>query len=355
MELQKQIQYLQALHASELFERLKEARPEDLAAFQEWCGRSSIHVSEFLEIAWADHVLDELDPHREIDVDALLSKVNPAATPWPSERVSHEARDRQTVSRTRRLWLSGIAAVSALCALGLGLHVRGGFAEDAFATQIGEQRTVELGDSSRVTLNTDSAIRVDFSRKTRRVELRHGEAVFKVARDAARPFRVLTRNGIVQAIGTEFNVYDRPDGTDVVVLEGHVLLMARAADSSQIESPSQHLVAGEEARIAFDGSIHKAEHADLARVLAWSKRRLKFDNVPLEEMVREFSRYHRDVRLRIDGVAEGSHHYSGIFDADDPTALERFLSRETDLRLERVGSEVVIRPQVPTGNAAVDQ
>ena len=45
-------------------------------------------------------------------------------------------------------------------------------------------------DGSIVYLNARSRIRVDFSREARDVELDQGEAVFKVAHDTARPFRV---------------------------------------------------------------------------------------------------------------------------------------------------------------------
>jgi ferric-dicitrate binding protein FerR (iron transport regulator) len=117
----------------------------------------------------------------------------------------------------------------------------------------------------------------------------------------------------------------------------------------------EELTAGQEARIAPDGSIYRAEHPDIGRVVAWSRqRRLKFDDVSLEEMAREFNRYHH-VQVRLEGIRAGSHHYSALFDEGDPGTLVRFLKQERDLLVEQVGNEIVIRPRPATDGAPNDE
>jgi len=49
------------------------------------------------------------------------------------------------------------------------------------------------------------------------------------------------------------------------------------------------------------------------------------------------------MQLRLEGVAPGSHHYSGNFDADDPESFADLLSRERDLIVEKRDDEIVIR------------
>ena len=50
-----------------------------------------------------------------------------------------------------------------------------------------------------------------------------GEALFNVTRDSRRPFLVRTRNAAARALGTQLNVYERPDGaTRVAVIDGVV-------------------------------------------------------------------------------------------------------------------------------------
>ena len=343
MKLERQIDTLQAQSASKWFELLKEGRPEDTEAFSAWCRKSPLHIQEFLEITYTDRVLDQLDPECKQDLDKILREASARVRTFPKQ-IGGEAH--ATKSLKRRTWAWGLAAALGTCTVGLILYATQALSTQEFTTKIGEQRTVALVDSSVINMNTDSEIQVQFARDVRDIELLRGEVVFRVAHDPARPFRVHTRAGIVQAIGTQFNVYDRPEGTDVAVLEGRVRLIP-GSGSSGTSTPVE-LRAGEEARIQLDGSIRRAVQADVERVTAWSKRRLKFDNTPLEEMVREFNRYHEDLRLRLDGVPVRSHHYSGIFDADDLVALARLLEQEPDLLLERGNGEMVIRPRVKT-------
>ena len=83
-------------------------------------------------------------------------------------------------------------------------------------------------------------------------------------------------------MGTQFNVYARPNGTTKVsVLEGRVALRPRS-DSDAAESLLLH--AGEEAEIGRNGTMHQNAHALVANAVAWRQRRLVFNN-ELEDMV----------------------------------------------------------------------
>lgn len=74
------------------------------------------------------------------------------------------------------------------------------------ASRSGERRQIELPDGSVMTLNTDSAVRLSWGTGERRIDLLRGEAFFKVAVDAARPFVVVSRHGSAEALGTAFAV-----------------------------------------------------------------------------------------------------------------------------------------------------
>lgn len=353
MKLQRQIEDLQAQRASEWFEILKHGRPQDMSAFREWCRQSPLHIREFLEITWADRALDNLDPERAEDLDSLLRGIAANIRPWPARAGAHTKHSESSVTGGPPANRWRLAAAAAITGVALVFYLHPWRSVQEFSTKIGEQRTVELVDTSVITLNTNSDIRVQFESAVRNIELRHGEAVFKVAHDPARPFRVHTRAGIVQAVGTQFNVYDRPDGTDVAVLEGRVRLMPRDLAGSAATTPEE-LVAGEEARIGLDGQIRRVERADVVGAVAWSKRRLKFDNASLEDVVSEFNRYQRTLQLRLEGVVPGSHHYSGIFDADDPGMFATILERETDLTVERIDGQIVIRLRDQSSSAGTD-
>lgn len=345
MHVQRQIDELLSHRASEWLDMLPTATEAERTAFAEWLGESRLHVQAFLEVAEVEYRLRGIDPRRLLDVDALLSRIDSnvvhLSRPPPAPSVAPSVRPQRHRLRTMMATLA-----ACLCALGIAallyMHVRG----PRFETAIGEQKTIELADSSVITLNALSEIDVNLQKTERDVDLRHGEAIFKVAHDPGRPFRVHTRAGTVQAVGTQFNVYDKPDGdTRVSVLEGRVQLIPRAAGNGAPAS-TQMLAAGEEADIHLDGTIHRNANAVVANTVAWRQRRLVFDHADLADMVAEFNRYNRTLQLRVEGVPEGAYHFDGIFDAADPESFINVLEREPELSIERRGDQVVVRPRI---------
>ena len=70
------------------------------------------------------------------------------------------------------------------------------------------------------------------------VELVEGQALFRVAKDHARPFVVQTAGIRVRAVGTQFDVYRKASGTQVTVVEGRVAVFAPGPPVSSIEAMS---------------------------------------------------------------------------------------------------------------------
>jgi transmembrane sensor len=348
MQVQKQIDELLAKRASQWYETLGDGDEKDYAAFKAWLRESKLHVQAYLEIVAVETELAGFDRDRKHDVDAILKSI-PTGVIQLSSRGSALLPPRSAMRYLR--WPLALAATAALFAVALIVAMGTGQAEHAFATSVGEQRAVTLADTSIVHLNADSEIEVDIGDTTRTVELLRGEAMFKVAHDEQRPFRVRTRGGTVQAVGTQFNVYDQADGsgTRVSVLEGKVRITPEGSGEDQ----SQLLGAGEEALLRRNGSIERAQKPNIASSVAWRQRRLVFDQTPLEEMVREFNRYSTSKVIRLEGIEPRAHHYDGIFDADDPESLAALLMRDEELLVEIIPAsedsreEIVIRPRPP--------
>ena len=146
------------------------------------------------------------------------------------------------------------------------------------------------------------------------------------------------RAGVIQAVGTQFNVHDLVSGdTRVSVLEGRVRLTTLFQGKEKTTSPAVLLAVGEEADLRLDGTIKRAEHAAVANTVAWRERKLVF-----AEIVSDFNRHNPSVQLRLEGVEGDVRRYDGVFDAADPEALAKMLSREADLWIERRNGEILI-------------
>lgn len=167
------------------------------------------------------------------------------------------------------------------------------YQQQDYATQFGEQKTVQLSDGSWVQLNTDTRVEVQQRLRSRELRLVQGEAVFNVAhgeyavsRLLERRFTVTAGSVLVKDIGTVFNV-DKASDTDiaVTVLQGEV-------DVSQINSsvPAITLKQGQSVTHGLTG-FGPVESADVNAVSAWQSGLLVFDHIPLEQAIKDFQRY----------------------------------------------------------------
>lgn len=343
-KVQTQIDELITLRASEWFEILKNPTDAEREAFIAWLGESRRHVQEFLEVAALDDAVGAMPAELRENIDDLVGRAAAPAIPLPLHARPLERKEPQR-ARARQWKIAGwTVAACAVAALAAVLAFRELGAPTEYATDIGEQRIIELADTSVVTLNADSHIQWSLNESKRDIELLRGEAIFKVAHDASRPFRVHTRAGVVRAVGTQFNVYAREAGdTRVSVLEGRVQLTAVGAVGSGSTAHTLLLQTGEEADIRLDGTIEKNSRANVTNSVAWRGRHLAFSDVLLEDLVVEFNRYNRSPRLTLQDVPAGTYRFAGIFDADDPESLATLLSREPDLLVEQRPGEIVIR------------
>jgi transmembrane sensor len=300
--------------------------------FVAWLTRSNLHVEEFLRISALTQRLmrPELLPRADIEELVRLATAHLAGASGVTD-ISARAAATPRAPRQRLLWVLAACTVPAAAILVL-LFARfdpPGWLTPTYTTSVGELRSVTLEDGSVVELNTQSRLRTRFSAAERRVELMRGEAVFKVAKNPARPFRVAAGFAEIVAVGTAFNVYAQSSRTVVTVLEGRV----RVSDHTSALRPNQRVArsdqnlevaSGEQAIIAPHVPIALASIADPKRATSWTERRLIFDETPLATAAVEFARYNaRWIRIRDPKLAQL--HITGVFDATDPASLVQFV------------------------------
>lgn len=338
----RQLEHWHALEASAWIETLRCPKPGDEARFVSWLKESPRNVRDFLLMLSVEQSLDRLDAARRHDLAALLEQVS-SVVPAP--------RSAATVARRRRAWRWAVAAgvLVALSALLLDLTLQASRWR-TYETEVGEQRAFDLEDGSIVHLNTHSRIAVRLGTERREVRLLQGEALFRVHHEPARPFLVSTDDAVVRAVGTEFDVYRRDDGTVVAVLEGRVNVTPTASEAPQPTPPpsgarpvrsatSRSLSASEEARISHAGTVSVRAVGNVGDAVAWQERRLVFEQESLARIVEEFNRYRR-IPIRLEGESVRDRIYSGIFDADDADSLVEVLEHDPALEVERTPGEI---------------
>ena len=194
------------------------------------------------------------------------------------------------------------------------------------STPVGGSHDVTLADGTRVQLNTDTALRVDYSAALRRLVLLRGEIMISTASDPGRAFVVDTAEGRMQALGTRFNVRSLDGETTLAVFEGAV--QAHFADGA----PAGYRV---DAGMRVRGGAHgiAAPTQATPQDKNWTRGILQVEDMPLAEVLAELGRYRRGHLGCDDAVA--SIPVTGTFPLRDPERALRMLAEGLSLRVSQ--------------------
>lgn len=296
--------------------------PELEAGFRRWLGASPDNAAEFERVT----AVWESAPHASI---AGLPRVVHRERPAPNPR-------RLAFAATLLLF------VAAAAFLGYRLEQ-----DPEYVTAIGEQRTVPLDDGSRIALNSNSRVQIEFTADKRTVRLLHGEAFFEVAHNKERPFVVIAGENQVTAVGTAFEVRYEPDHIDVTLVEGKVNVTSTAGPLGAPTSASSGyaMTAGERVRIA-KGAAAKVDAPRVDAVTAWRRGEVMLDDTPLPEAVAEMNRYSKKP-LVIDGNRIATLRVSGIYHTGDSEGFAQTAARLYGLQVTQEGDQIHLRSAAP--------
>lgn len=210
---------------------------------------------------------------------------------------------------------------------------------NTYLTGVGERSTLSLPDGSVAILNTDSQLEVAYAADQRIVRLVRGQAIFEVAKDAARPFRVLAAGKRITAVGTEFDVRVDHDRLQVALLHGVVKVDAAAPE--QTSEAATQMVAGDVLDVLDDHQV-RVSRGDPARISSWREGQVVFDDESLANAVAEINRYSTRP-IQIDPALAQRYFVSGVFKTGD---TERFAQALVELFALKLAHDEAGRPLI---------
>jgi transmembrane sensor len=301
--------------------------PHVRAAFAAFTGTSPKHLAAYLRQKILSVELTALDPERRIDVRELIDRARrrgniiPWTGPEPAPARAVLPRRAHPV-RTLGLAAGLVIGVGAGLALLVWSLSHRSADETTYRTGIGEQRQIGLPDGSTLRLNTRSRVRVELTSTRRVVWLLEGEVFFKVHHDPRRPFEVRVGHGLLEDLGTQFNVRVRPDSVTVSVAEGQVRLSQAHSDATDFPI---ELKAGEAAVISPDAqsTVPRREFLtpqQLTQRISWTRGVVIFSGETLTEAVAEMNRYNQ-LQLAVADPGIALMRIGGAFNALDPMAF----------------------------------
>ena len=198
------------------------------------------------------------------------------APAYPKKEIySNIEKKIQGVGRVRKLVLNfSYGAAAAILVLLSVLFFNNG--DTIVSTNIGDQLSVVLPDGSEVVLNAKSTVSYDEGNwETNRQITLEGEAYFKVKKGI--PFSVISDQGTVRVLGTEFNVNTYPQYFEVKCYEGKVETINIAEESNILTKGEAHRTIG--------GSLETNWFFD-SNEIHWTQGQHTFDRTPFAQVIR---------------------------------------------------------------------
>jgi len=328
---------------------------EERAAFLAWLTASPINVHEYLAVARIAHHLPAALGPPQVPLETFLAQVR------DDQQLPIEApAARPTQPATRFPTLSSWPLITSMAtALVLLVAAALWWAHDgellgipkAYRTAHGEQSVERLPDGSVLRLDTDSEATVRYAANERVIELNRGQALFEVTHEAARRFRVVAGMAGIIAVGTRFDVYRKPDITEITVADGEVAVFAGTPSwlggPGGVPAEVQRVAAGYQVRIDGSGPPAQPVPADLNQTLGWVQHKIVFQHRPLGEVAAEFNRYGK-ILVEIEDEELRALPVSGMFDAGDTESFVTFLETLPGVRVERTAKRIRVLKVTPT-------
>ena len=184
-------------------------------------------------------------------------------------------------------WLKGIAASLFVLVVGYWVYVESNTPTYLIKTTAKNQiDSVKLSDGSVIILAENSELKYPdkFGSTTREIFLSKGQAFFKIAKDAAHPFKVNLNKSDVTVLGTSFNIKLTDSSIVVGIKTGRVLFSPYKGGAHAI------LDAGEAITYDLKGNAYITTNAQ--NLDSWLTNELVFVDTPLEEVCKQLSNYY---------------------------------------------------------------
>lgn len=204
-----------------------------------------------------------------------------------------------------------------------------------------KRTTLELSDGTMVWLNSGSKLIYPavFSGNERPVYL-EGEAIFDVAHNAEKPFKVSSQHQEIEVLGTVFNVTNYPgdDLMETVLKSGSVKITYQNGRGKRVK-----LSPGNLSSLNIKSSEVKTRKVNVADYFSWRSGYLNLEKNTLAEIMTKLSRYYNfDFTIQDEVLANQT--FSGKLDLkEDFEKILKVLQATTEFDFQVIDKKIIIQ------------
>lgn len=242
---------------------------------------------------------------------------------WSEVSNQIQAPELNINSIYRRRWLMYAAAVLFLL---IGVSVTMNYYTVSYSSNNEQLANIQLPDNSEVVLDMNGKIKLKplLWWLNRTVELT-GNAYFEVEKGSS--FKVVSRNGFTEVLGTSFYVFSNDDTYEVICASGVVKVQASITEHSVILHPNQ------KASLQDDGQLEIQSDIPTKDLFKPQVETFIFTSTRLDDVFKRVGEYY-NCTIYLNEIPE--HFYTGSFDSnisiDDALKL---ICRPFNLSVER--------------------
>jgi transmembrane sensor len=272
--------------------------------------------------------LDDYELNMAIIENAKYFKASDISTVEDFNRFK-ERYEARKISSKKEHWLNPWLRIASVLVIAVGIYFVFFFNNTIqVQTLASEKTTVELPDHSSVTLNALSEIEYNKRQWDNKREVHlDGEAFFKVTK--GKTFEVITSDGIVTVVGTQFNVKQRDHYFEVKCFEGKVKVSSNGIDKM--------LEIGDTYQI-LDGKF--VESKTVSAAPSWMENKSVFEAIPFKEVLAEMERQY-NIEITYKNI-NTSRLFTGGFVHDNLENALISITKPMNLTYEMSSSNLVI-------------
>lgn len=295
---------------------------EDIAILWVTCEKEGMNEAQQKQMKlW----LEESDEHKQAynqikSVQSVFSKL-PNTYSRQLSSIAHKGARRVKLIEQAKPVLSYAAAIILTLAFMFNSY---DYFIPNFNTTLKTQNEIvsdkTLPDGSQITMDAKTSMNIKYYANKREVILHEGQVLFKVAKDASKPFTIMSGSTSIEVVGTQFEV-KKLDKTTTVSVEEGIVKIGHIANVNTKPQIITRLYKGEKVILKNDGKIEFLGDTPIGQIATWRNGEIIFSNTTLQESFEVFSKYNEFDFVLGKGVDNLT--FSGKFDTN---GIDKFLN-----------------------------